>query len=310
MNPLFYVYELRNPETNEIFYVGKGSYRKDGKLRLSFHLREATSPNTGNRLKRRIIAKILREGNTPAFNIIGEYAREADAFCKEKELIALHGKRIDGTGSLANITDGGDGSYGLKHSNATREKMSINNARPMLGKKHSEEARARMSKSHKENFTTGREKPRYATAELLSRMRREASKVISKPVHQICPETGWIIGTFDSCAEACRTIKGNVVGKGNINNAAIKKRNICYGFFWRFVIDYDISEDFVALYESRISENNAKNKKIVIMTNAETGTSTTLPSLAKAVEVGFERKSILRASQSKKSYNGFYWEVK
>lgn len=52
-----------------------------------------------------------------------------------------------------NFTKGGDGSMGFKHSDVTRKKLSVNNARYWLGKKFSEEHCRHMSESKKgENF--------------------------------------------------------------------------------------------------------------------------------------------------------------
>lgn len=43
---------------------------------------------------------------------------------KEIEFIKLYGKLSEGTGTLVNLTDGGDGVFGMRHSEESRKKMS------------------------------------------------------------------------------------------------------------------------------------------------------------------------------------------
>jgi hypothetical protein len=56
--------------------------------------------------------------------LIEERPDEASAFAREKELIAQYGRISIGTGCLRNLTDGGDGPSGWKHSEATLAKLS------------------------------------------------------------------------------------------------------------------------------------------------------------------------------------------
>lgn len=68
---------------------------------------------------------------------------EADAIESEKCLIALFGRKDQGTGCLRNQTDGGDGVSGYRFSEKAKQRMSIIHANP------SAEIRDRISKALK-----------------------------------------------------------------------------------------------------------------------------------------------------------------
>jgi hypothetical protein len=70
---------------------------------------------------------------------------EEEAFRHEVYMIAVLGRKDLGTGILRNLTDGGDGSSGLRHTQETRERIRKSN----LGRKHTEEAKEKISKIHK-----------------------------------------------------------------------------------------------------------------------------------------------------------------
>lgn len=66
---------------------------------------------------------------------------------KEKELISKIGRRDLGLGTLVNMTDGGDGTFNVKHSYEWHEKQRKNNSKK--GKAISEEHRKNISLNHK-----------------------------------------------------------------------------------------------------------------------------------------------------------------
>ena len=113
----FYVYIYLNPlKQYEPFYVGKGS-----KIRAYNHLKE----NLYNRHFNFTIKKIQREtNNNPIIIIYEKNLSENEAFNIEKELIKIIGRRDLKTGSLCNLTEGGDGSSGRIHTEKTKRKMS------------------------------------------------------------------------------------------------------------------------------------------------------------------------------------------
>ncbi len=124
-----YVYRHIRLDKNEPFYIGIGSClnRCYIKIRRNKHWHSITD-KTDYRV-----------------DIIFDDLSLEDAKEKEKELIYLYGKKVNG-GTLVNITDGGDGSWGIK---ATKEQIEIRRNRMIennhfKGKKHSVESKEKM----------------------------------------------------------------------------------------------------------------------------------------------------------------------
>lgn len=148
----YYVYELIDPRNNLVFYVGKGKTR-DKLNRVYRRIKDHLNSNDkSNRFKYFLIQKIRKLGLEVEFRIIKEGISESEAFILEIELIKKYGKRIDNSGNLVNITDGGEGISGFKHSNESKELMSIKhkeliklNGGNFKGRKHNRETKQRMS---------------------------------------------------------------------------------------------------------------------------------------------------------------------
>jgi hypothetical protein len=79
--------------------------------------------------------------------IMIEGLSEEEANRKEVEFILLYGRRDLGTGTLVNMTAGGEGSVGYKHTEEARKKMSDGNR----GKKRTDETRKKISDAYKGN---------------------------------------------------------------------------------------------------------------------------------------------------------------
>ena len=144
----FYLYFLRRPDKidpmdeskDQPFYVGKGC---NG--RMGDHRKQASGlfGKPGRKpYKIQIIHKLWKSGLDFQEEIILDSLSEQDALDLEVAAIEQYGRKDNGTGILANVTDGGDGVSGLIHSDETkkilREKRLLQ-AAPMLGKKHSPE---------------------------------------------------------------------------------------------------------------------------------------------------------------------------
>lgn len=94
----FYVYLHRKKTTGEVFYVGKG-----------------TRWRAGNKVQRNIFWKRVVKKHGLIVEIVERNIQEWYALELERDLIAYYGRRDIGTGCLVNLTDGGEGSSGYKH---------------------------------------------------------------------------------------------------------------------------------------------------------------------------------------------------
>lgn len=128
----FFVYVWRRP-CGEPFYVGKGKKYRD------------TAEQGRNPIFRNIVAKIRAGGEEPVVERIFDGITEHEAFAHEVALVAKYGRKNNGTGVLANLTDGGDGVSGWVASAETRARMSAANT----GKVLSEDHRAKIGAANK-----------------------------------------------------------------------------------------------------------------------------------------------------------------
>lgn len=104
-----YVYRHIRLDKNEPFYIGIG--------KLPNHKR-AYETQKRNEFWRNVVSKTDYEVEILFDNISWEEAQK-----KEIEFIALYGKRDNGTGTLVNIADGGEGSKGFKHTEEAKKKI-------------------------------------------------------------------------------------------------------------------------------------------------------------------------------------------
>jgi len=125
----FYTY-LWLREDGTPYYAGKGKGDR-GFIRQNHHVRPPVD-----------LARIITQ----------EWPSESDAFVAERFLIAYYGRNDLGTGCLRNLTDGGEGMSGYKHTPETRQKLSVLSQGQIpwnKGKVSSEETCRRLSAAHK-----------------------------------------------------------------------------------------------------------------------------------------------------------------
>ena len=123
----YYVYIHRKKDNDAIFYIGISCQDK---------YRRAKTSIGRNNLWCKIVKKHGYYSNILVSNISKENAIKIEVF-----LIKVFGRIDNNTGCLANLTDGGDGSYNCPKSTETKQKMKLSK----LGKKHTEETKQKMS---------------------------------------------------------------------------------------------------------------------------------------------------------------------
>jgi group I intron endonuclease len=147
--------------------------------------------------------------------IFAEHLTEDEAKHMEILLIALYKtncRRYDNPEYGYNMTDGGDGMFGAKHTEETKQKLSqmakerFSNPEnhPMYGKSWSEEARQRLSEAHK-GKQAGENSPCYGkhhSQETIDKI-KVAHADISKVVVQLT-KSDEVVNTFSSIHEASR----------------------------------------------------------------------------------------------------------
>jgi len=130
-----YVYRHIRLDKNQPFYIGIGN---DSSYIRANEFKEKRR----NYIWNKIFSKTLIEVDIILDNLTWEQACE-----KEIEFIKLYGRINTKTGSLCNLTDGGDGSVGVIVSDENKKRLSKRNSginNPMYGKKLSNESIAKM----------------------------------------------------------------------------------------------------------------------------------------------------------------------
>lgn len=120
----YYVYTLTNSLDGKVFYVGKGTGD-----RVNQHVRAAKRGCQYH--VHRKIRKIESYGGQIFPKVVFESGVEQDALVEEMRLIEFYGRE-----NLTNLTDGGEGSSGYKHTAEVKEKL----RQAKIGKKLSEES--------------------------------------------------------------------------------------------------------------------------------------------------------------------------
>jgi hypothetical protein len=112
---MFYVYVYRDPrplKLNQPVYIGKGTGNRD----ISHW-----SKGSHNKPFQDFISHLKLRGYVALCTHEIETEDEAEAFAKEIELIALYGRRNLNTGTLFNLTNGGEGGSGTVKTDAHKE---------------------------------------------------------------------------------------------------------------------------------------------------------------------------------------------
>ena len=178
----FYVYEHWRLDRDECFYVGKG---KGGR---------AYSMKDRNKHHRAICAKLNRIGSAFEIKIVASGLSEQEAFVLECEQIAFW--RNAGC-DLTNLTNGGEGISGFKHSVETRQKLSVmNKGMPATfkGKKHTDKTKIMLSEIAKKRGAPKLTKEQQEKAAAWHRGRKRSpetcAKISAKAQGRVSPNKG------------------------------------------------------------------------------------------------------------------------
>ena len=266
----FYVYKHIRKDNNTCFYVGKGKGNRMYVPKRNKHF---------NRIRKKYGCYVVK---------IKENLTEKEAFALEREIIEDYvfvfgyGINIKGYRDysdkkyLTNCTWGGEGVSGYKHSEEAKQRMSESHKRENLseetiqkmseshkGKQLSEEHKQNLSESHKGKQFSEEHKQNLSEALKGRQFSEEHKQNLSKKV--ICITTGV---TFDSIKDA--TIRYNVaqsgisyccIGRykhaGELNGVPLQ---------WKYLEDYDDN----CLEEYKLNISDQRSKKVICITTGET----------------------------------------
>lgn len=122
---MYYVYIYKDPrptKNQQVVYVGKGTGD-----RAWYHWKKRVRGNKGFGA---FLALLRQEKLEPIIEIAREGLEEAEAFYEEMKLIEVYGRRDLGTGTLFNLTDGGEGLAGVIRTDEWRKNISESNSTP------------------------------------------------------------------------------------------------------------------------------------------------------------------------------------
>ena len=169
-----YVYLLIDPRNNLPFYVGKGHGN-----RCDFHVSEAKYYTKRKSLKLGKIRKLLSLGLLPIIKKVEENVSDEQALDFECLLIA----EIRDLGiPLTNMTDGGDGAKGYKHTEEYKQRMREKFKGRVFTKEHRQNMRKPKSEQGRENIAKARADLNYRPSEETKRKTSEALKGRPSPM--------------------------------------------------------------------------------------------------------------------------------
>jgi hypothetical protein len=208
----FYVYGYFDPETDELFYVGKGSeYRDRSHLKPSAWSNPATSGNPFFYYK---IKSLMDKGLSPVVKRLYENLTEQEAYSIEHDIIVSKGRRFVDGGTLFNISDSKGGSP--KGVSKTRSEEARLSYRKICASKRKANNKDELASMYIDNLMTRKEiAEHYNVSEVLIK-KRLAEFGIVKSKAQV-DETRSIVFARMHEARECKACKSqfNVVQSSN-----------------------------------------------------------------------------------------------
>jgi len=214
----FYVYQHIRLDTNEVFYVGKGSGKRAQSKRRNIYWRNIVK-KYGYRIE-----------------IIKENLTEQEAFQLEIEWITL---MKDIGLAKANLSTGGEGPSGHRHSEKTKQRWSDlrkGNGNPLFGKIHSSETRKKMADTRYGKVATAETKKKMSKTHrgkvCSVETRNKMALAAGGTPFQVVDKNGVIVGEWISqnlCGHDLKLIAQNI-------NACLKgKRKTHKGYTFHYI---------------------------------------------------------------------------
>lgn len=230
----FYVYAYYEPvdgcdEYQLPFYIGKGTGNRAWK-----HATNCFDPRSSmfNSHFYRKLRKLIENGVNPAIEILVDQLSGVEAIAAEKLFIAAIGRAHLDSGPLCNMTSGGDGIPGFRHSDDTRQRLSES----AVCRWRDPVERERQSRIAVAAFNTDdirRKRSQSATVSwqnpTVRRRRLIASQQLRKPVESVTDD-GCVVGVYDSISDAA--IDGYTISA--VSECCAGKRKTHKGLRWRY----------------------------------------------------------------------------
>lgn len=215
----WYVYRHIRLDKNEPFYIGIGCKRNYGRAYETCSTKRSTFwINVYN--KTSIDVEILMDNLS-----------KTEASLKEQEFIKLYGRIDNGTGSLCNLTDGGDGIWNCIRSKETKQKLrdqKLGEKNHQYGKVQSYSTRQKRSLSMVGQTRSNETKVKQSLSSVKS------GQAIKTEVFNF--KTGNTVGIYHSMSEACRAVGLNpTIYSGKASIVARGIRNHVKGFSFKYI---------------------------------------------------------------------------
>lgn len=220
MDKTYYVYRHTSLNTGNPFYIGIGGKKENYNSLKSEYLRAY------HKTRRSKGWKEIADGSNYLVEILFEHNDYKVIKEKEKEFIKLYGRIDLESGTLCNLTKGGQGSVGYKFTpeqlfNLSQAHLGIKNANK--GKKMSESSKKLMSEKAK--LRVGKLNSFYGKTHSEDLLNTKRKKVNQLNIN------GELIKTYNSISEAALCIGGDF----RLISAVCHKKRITHkGFKWEF----------------------------------------------------------------------------
>ena len=217
-----YLYRHIRLDKNEPFYIGIGS---DKRYYRAFM-----------KIKRNNIWYKITNKTDFKVEIVLDNLTWDEVCEKEKEFIAIYGRKDLGKGTLCNLTDGGEGAIGRKYITSEETKLKLSKAHK--GKKASEETRQKLrekfanrifSESHIERLKKGWQNRKVKSPNEETR-RKIAATLGSKPF-KVFDLEGNFVGEFYSKAQVIKELN---ISKTMVYEMFNGKKNTVKGFKFEY----------------------------------------------------------------------------